>query len=51
MADTALPIFLGRPTGAQAALIDCWEETVQTMLTALTPGRAIADCAARHRRV
>ena len=47
MADTALPIFLGRPTGAQAALIDCWEETVQTMLTALTPGRAIADCARR----
>lgn len=47
MADTALPIFLGRPTEAQATLIDCWEETVQTMLAALTPGRAIADCARR----
>ena len=38
IADTALPIFLGRPTEAQATLIDCWEETVQTMLAALTPG-------------
>ena len=47
MADTALPIFLGRPTEAQATLIDCWEETVQTMLAALTPGHAIADCARR----
>ncbi|MBO1016094.1 aminopeptidase P family protein [Achromobacter sp. SD115] len=47
MADTALPVFLGKPDSAQSKLIDCWEETAQTMLASLTPGRPIAECASR----
>ena len=47
MADTALPVFLGKPDATQARMIDCWEETVQTMLASLTPGRPIAECAQR----
>jgi Xaa-Pro aminopeptidase len=47
MADTALPVFLGKPDPVQSKLIDCWEETVQTMLASLTPGRPIAECASR----
>lgn len=46
LADTALPLFLGKPTAEQEKLIACWEETVDTMLASLTPGRAIAECAA-----
>jgi len=45
MADTALPAFLGKPNADQAKMIDCWEETVHTMLASLTPGRPIAECA------
>lgn len=47
MADTALPVFLGKPTQIQSKMIDCWEETVQTMLASLTPGRPISECASK----
>ncbi|WP_158213327.1 Xaa-Pro peptidase family protein [Pigmentiphaga sp. NML080357] len=44
LADTALPVFLGKPDARQQAMIDCWEATVDTMLAGLRPGRPIPDC-------
>lgn len=51
LADTALPLFLGKPTADQEALIACWEETVDTLMNSLVPGRAIAECAAQGVKV
>lgn len=44
LADTSIPVFLGKPTARQAAMIDCWEDVAATMLAGLMPGRPIAEC-------
>ncbi|MBK7658989.1 MAG: M24 family metallopeptidase [Betaproteobacteria bacterium] len=44
LADTSIPVFLGKPSARQAAMIDCWEDVAATMLAGLTPGRPIAEC-------
>lgn len=51
LADTALPVFLGKPSAEQEKLISCWEETADTMLSSLTPGKSIAECAAQGIKV
>lgn len=43
-ADTAIPVFLGKPDEQQAKMIDCWEDVAATMLASLKPGRAVTDC-------
>lgn len=44
LADTAIPVFIGKPNPEQKKLIDCWEETTQTMIDSLKPGKKIIDC-------
>ncbi len=44
LADTALPVFVGKPDARQQTMIDCWEATVETMLAGLRPGRPIPEC-------
>jgi Xaa-Pro aminopeptidase len=46
MSDLSIPIFYGTPSAAQQRAIDCWEETVEALLDALKPGRAVRDCVA-----
>lgn len=44
LADTAIPAFIGQPSAEQRKLIDCWEETTETMLRSLVPGTPIPEC-------
>lgn len=43
MADLGVPIFVGSPDREQQRMIDCWEETVNFLLSALGPGRRVAE--------
>ncbi|MBL0143447.1 MAG: aminopeptidase P family protein [Betaproteobacteria bacterium] len=44
LADTAIPVFIGKPDDTQAKMIACWEDVAATMLASLKPGRPIPDC-------
>lgn len=44
LADTSVPVFIGKPNETQRRMIDCWEDVAATMLASLRPGRAVADC-------
>lgn len=46
MSDLSIPVFFGKPDDDQRRAIDCWEETVATMIDSLKPGRAVRDCVA-----
>jgi Xaa-Pro aminopeptidase len=43
LADSSIPVFVGKPSERQRALIDCWEEVVATMIDGMRPGRSIPD--------
>ena len=43
LADLGLPVFLGKPDHMQQKLIDCWEETVSSLFSALRPGERVAE--------
>ncbi len=47
LADTSIPVFVGRPNARQAAMIDCWEDVAATMLESLVPGRPVKECVQR----
>lgn len=42
LADLGLPVFFGQPNSEQQELIDCWEETVNFLLSALKPEHDVA---------
>lgn len=41
LADSSIPVFIGRPDAQQRKLIDCWEDVVATMIDHMRPGRTI----------
>lgn len=43
LADSSIPVFLGKPTVQQQGMIDCWEEVVATMVENMKPGRPIPE--------
>ena len=43
LADSSIPVFIGKPSARQQALIDCWEEVVLTMIDNMRPGASIPD--------
>lgn len=43
LADSSIPVFIGKPSAQQQALIDCWEEVVNTMVDNMRPGNSIPD--------
>lgn len=43
LADSSIPVFLGKPTAQQRGMIDCWEEVVATMIEHMKPGRPIPE--------
>lgn len=43
LADSSIPVFIGKPNAQQRALIDCWEEVVLTMIDNMRPGSSIPD--------
>lgn len=43
LADSSIPVFIGKPDAQQRKLIDCWEEVVTTMIDHMRPGNAIPE--------
>jgi Xaa-Pro dipeptidase len=43
MADSSIPVFIGKPSREQQQLIDCWEETAATMVDSMRPGTPIPE--------
>lgn len=43
LADSSIPVFLGKPTAQQQGMIDCWEEVVATMIENMKPGHAVPE--------
>lgn len=43
LADSSIPVFIGKPSREQRQLIDCWEETAATMIDGMRPGTPIPD--------
>ncbi|MGB3290619.1 MAG: Xaa-Pro peptidase family protein [Burkholderiaceae bacterium] len=43
LADSSIPVFLGKPTAQQQGMIDCWEEVVATMIENMRPGHTIPE--------
>ncbi|MGI6123495.1 MAG: M24 family metallopeptidase [Acetivibrionales bacterium] len=43
LCDFSVPVFFGTPNEQQKKLIACWEEAVETVFTAIKPGKVIAD--------
>ena len=47
LCDFSVPVFLGKPNEEQQALIDCWEEAVETVFDSMVPGVVISDAVAK----
>ena len=47
MADLGMPIFVGSPDLEQKRMIDCWEETVNFLLSSLKPDARVSDICGR----
>lgn len=43
LADSSIPVFIGKPNREQQQLIDCWEETAATMIESMKPGTPIPE--------
>lgn len=43
LADSSVPVFLGKPNAQQQGMIDCWEEVVATMVENMKPGEPIPE--------
>lgn len=43
LADSAIPVFVGKPSREQRQLIDCWEETAATVIDSMRPGTPIPE--------
>ena len=43
LADSSVPVFLGKPTSQQQGMIDCWEDVVATMIDNMRPGNPIPE--------
>jgi len=43
LADSSIPVFVGMPDAQQRKLIDCWEDTVMTMVDHMRPGHTIPE--------
>lgn len=51
LADFGMPVFVGKPTREQQRLIDCWEETVNFLISALKPGTKVAEICSQALKV
>lgn len=43
LCDFSVPVFFGTPNAEQQALIDCWEEAVETVFSLAKPGAVIGE--------
>lgn len=43
LADSSIPVFIGKPDAQQRKLIDCWEDVAMTMIDHMRPGRTIPE--------
>lgn len=43
LADSSIPVFVGKPDAQQRRLIDCWEDAAMTMIDHMRPGHTIPE--------